>query len=352
MTRAAIDEVWYPVCELGINCTVSKIADKIYTHDGLIWNGKLWIFSGTGSTAAHVAVVLSYNLTTGVLTEEYNTALVSANASLIWRTGVIFNNELYVGLNGLTTVNEGSVWKYNSTGSMTKVLDTKNFNPPAAGVGQLGVLALCVHNNKIWAGAGNAGTGEATLYSSSDGTTWTLEHTFTGYDFIRGMASWNGKLWIGTRANASLWSYDGSAYTQISNWPAEAIYQAKELIPYNGKLYIGCVNTGTYDAKVYSYDGSTFKTEINMPADHEIYHGEVVNGQLYFAVRTSDTNATGGAVICTDGTNWRTVFRDTGVHFNHIMWVTGNGNDLYVSGSNLAQKDVLLYKAINQRTAV
>ncbi len=363
MTRPLIDEVWSPVANLSRFITITKDADKVYTHNALIWNGKLWIFCGQGAGGtAHVVIILSYNLTTGVLTEEYNSAIGIATANCIWRDGVVFNNALYAAFTGQVSgpLNRGGVWKYNSTGSMTEGLNTYATDPP----GLRGMYKLCVFNGYLYAGGGEDDV-LATLYRSATGDSgsWSVCATFPGYSWVRGMAVWNNELWVGTKKNASLWHGDGVTFSKVSNWPAEALYQAKELIPYQGKLYIGCVNTGTgsFNAKVYSYDGSTFKTEINLPLDHEVFHGDVLNGKLYFTTRVDDNAQdashmsqlpNGGAVIVTDGVNWRTAFRDTGTNFNHIHWVKGNGNDLYMSGTNTYLKNVYLWKSRNQRPAI
>lgn len=355
--RPKIDTVWERVTFMGSNAT----EDKIYNHNALSWNGKLWIFSGTGAGGQHYVTVKSFEESTHVVTEEYDSAIGLASPTpAIWRTGVVFNNNLYLGFLGLSSgpVNRGGVWKWNSTGSATQVMDTRNFSTPAAGAGQIGVTSLAVCMNKIWAGAGTDSGGEGTLYSSPDGTTWTLEHVFTGYSFVRGLACWNDELWIGTRQNASVWHTDGTTYTQVTSFPTSGTdncqYQAKELIPYGNKLYIGCVNngTGSFNAKVYSTsDGSTFTTEITMPADHEIYHGDVCGGHLYFAVRTDDS-PTGGAVIGYDGNSWRTVFRDTGINFSHVMFAKCHEGYLYVGGSNKANQPVYLYRALTERSKI
>lgn len=231
---------------------------------------------------------------------------------------------------------------------MTEVLNTNTVDPP----GLRGIYKLCEFNGYLYAGGGEDNV-LATLYRSATGAagTWSICATFSGYNWVRGLVVWNNELWVGTKGNASLWHGDGTTFTKVSNWPVEAVFQAKELIPFNNKLYIGCVNTEAYSAKIYSYNGTTFTTELNFPTDHEIFHGDVANNCLYFSVRTSDTNGTGGAVVVKDSLGWREVFRDTGLEFNHIHWVKSGGNGrLYMSGSNLEGKDAVLYSAIINRT--
>jgi hypothetical protein len=122
-------------------------------------------------------------------------------------------------------------------------------------------------------------------------------------DHVRSLRVWQQRLYIGLRGKAMLWSYDGMTFIDHGA-PPGINAQIKSLVPYGGKLFLGCVA-----AKIFSWDGSAFTLELDATAvDSEIYKGDVYAGCLYFP--TNGKNG-GGRVWKFDGTSWIQDYIDT-----------------------------------------
>ncbi len=248
-----------------------------------VWKGKLWIATGSGLNGTNKCVIYSYNIHTAAITSEYEVP-AGYSGDPYWRILKVFKGNLYAGLgNNNNVAGTGDVWRYDGT-TWSQVLNTTEYD----------IYSLEVYNDKLYAGGGSDTLGAGKLYVSSDGASWTLLKTFTA-DHVRSLKTWQGKLHIGLKINASLWSYDGSSF--VDHGAPTEINNLKSLIPYRGKLYIGCVGP-----KVFSWDGSSFIQELDATGiDSEFYHGEVYAGCLWFPTNSATT---GGRVWKYDGNAW------------------------------------------------
>jgi hypothetical protein len=125
---------------------------------------------------------------------------------------------------------------------MTWVKSTANFDTTH----DTDVWSLCIFNGKVYAGVRNSGTDDyARVYESTDGLTWTLNHTFDDMssvsdDSIVSIAVHNSKLYaLRSYAGRSyLYEYNGSAWSLTIDLYTQ--YGAKfptHLNVYGGKLF-------------------------------------------------------------------------------------------------------------------
>lgn len=119
------------------------------------YNGSLW--AGLGSLAGNSGDV--FNTTDGT---TWAISLDATTGNSIWDLET-FNGSLYASAG--FAAQEGDIWRFNGT-AWIKTWDTPNY---------VRLMALGVYDNKLWTGT----YPYARIFSSPDGTTWTLEQTLS-----------------------------------------------------------------------------------------------------------------------------------------------------------------------------
>ncbi|HEY7417488.1 MAG TPA: hypothetical protein VH593_20060, partial [Ktedonobacteraceae bacterium] len=265
-------EPWMPVATF--NTTSIKIHDMAVFHDS---NGveKLAIAEGSGIGAW----ISFYDGST--LTRQFQAPYKNYQVPAYWRSLVPFKGKLYAGLgdNAPTkpagSPTTGEVWMYNPsqpTLGWKMVLQTTLTD----------IYTMAVYNHVLYAGAGQDGSKTAQLWASSDGKNWSLVKQFNGFSYVRSLAAFKGKLYIGLKEGGVLWSYDGTTFT---NWGAPPLVtgiglsQVKSLVPFGDLLYIGCVGEGVID----TFDGQKFAVSADLSnIEVGIYKGTVANNTVFF----------------------------------------------------------------------
>ncbi len=314
-SRSTLTEKW----KSGVIVAYSNSAYTHDLHEMTTWNGDMYIAGGQGTTADGRTNVYKWDGTT--LSTAF--ALPSGyTTDTGWKDLAVFGSNLYISLShqgNEAGSGEGDIYKWDGS-TLTIVNDTVEDV----------CYPLLEWNNKLWAGCGTNNNAAGKLYSSTDGITWVLENTFTGYDTVRSFAVWNGKLWIGLRSPARLQSFDGTTYVDYGS-PGTAGgcgTQIKDITVANGKLYLSCVG-----ATIYSFDGSTFTLEYDGRTDSsETYHGVAAsNGEVFIAMKSTNGSIGNNVRRLSNGV-WSEVYNAastiSALHFcdewNGYVWCSGS----------------------------
>lgn len=213
------------------------------------------------------------------------------------------------------------------------------------------------HNGRYWLIGGNAGYDAYNLdrrysdqvWSSSDGTNWTLEVDDADFGpiFNHAVVSFQGKLWIiggyggpNYGVNRRLWSS-----TNGVDWVLEGIpefvesgaFWYNEAVVFNGRIWMigGYDNRNANDKVWSSSDGITWTLELeNAPFGGRYRHQLVTfNSQLWLIGGTDNETGKKNDVWSTyDGINWMKVTDSAGfsprvdhtsIEFNDRIWVIG-----------------------------
>ncbi|MFQ5715085.1 MAG: hypothetical protein ACE5GU_13740 [Candidatus Scalinduaceae bacterium] len=247
----------------------TEAVTKHTVHKMIVWKGKLWLAMGFGVNGTGRCVIRSYDINTDTLTDEYEVPVDNYTGAPYWRCLAIFNGNFYAGLGNHTDndTSTGDIYKYDGS-TWSKIYDG----------GHRDIYSMEVYNGKLYATTGDTGGGAGKLLVSSDGAAFTTLKTFSA-DWVRSLCSWNGRLYIGLRQSARLWSYDGSSFFDHGAPPSSS-GQVKSIIAYRGKLY--CAGSS---AIVYTFDPDTdiWTTEKDLTAtETEMYHPEVYAGSLWY----------------------------------------------------------------------
>lgn len=301
-------------------------------HDMVVWNRRLWIAQGSGLHGEGKTLIRSYDIDSRILTTEFEVPIDTYAGKPYWRVLMVFNGALYAGLGNNDNVSgTGDVYRFDGE-TWNKVLETTEND----------VYSLQVYDGKLYAGAGSDGFGAGKLYESTGGVSWRLLKTFSS-DHVRVLRTWRGRLYIGLKKAARLWSYDGTDFIDHGT-PPGLIAQVKTLVPYAGRLYIAGV-----PARVVSWDGTAFSPELDATAtDSEIYKGTVYAGCLYFP---TNRQGPGGTVWKFDGSAWTQDYVDTGTS-SQLQVVQQYGRYLWVGGGQREGHRLTLRRTLQRRAPV
>ncbi|RLF51237.1 MAG: hypothetical protein DRN24_05290, partial [Thermoplasmata archaeon] len=286
----------------------------------------------------------------GTLNSNY-TGDPSEDGCEIWRT------------DGTLTEDKKYVWEQVVGPSGTQM-------PAGFGMGIPGVRNMIVYDGLLWVGClgeptsddGITLVGENCTLWVTDGTTWK-QANHLGFDHedqsIRGMAVFDGKLYIGTEKNingdgANLYRYTGgaingdinnvdpSAWEQVFNVTADESPTFSVLKEFNGYLYIGTIQvdfSSTLDGNVNLRDGAeiyrsstgdlgTWEKVVGdgapVPAgfgnenNTGILSIEVFNGKLYVGTYNFINRAE--LWRTSDGLTWEPVILNGNGHLNFYIW--------------------------------
>ncbi len=250
----------------GVN---SSWADEIYSsvqsltsHSGKLYAGaygdngvEVWEYNGSSWTQIGGD---SLNSSWAGLPYEYLHALTS------------YNDKLYAGLGGISAGNS-EVWEYN--GSSWGKVGGDGANSSWADATYEYLYSLTTHNGKLYAGVSGEQADDAEVWEYN-GSSWGkvggdgTDSSWTGgYQYVRSLSSYNGKLYAGLgydTGSAEVWEYNGATWTQIggdavsSSW-ADATYGiVPALVTNNNKLYAGIGHNIAGMAEVWEYNGSSW----------------------------------------------------------------------------------------------
>ena len=188
------------------------------------------------------------------------------------------------------------------------------------------------------------GGGQARIYSTSDGISWTQEVTL-GVEQIFGLKSFDGYLWISAFDLAGLtgyiYSWDGTALVQrytragagntltvcsnalygsigsdvIEYSPVTGIWQiigsttflARTLGTFEGKVYVG--GGPWWSEPLWSYDGTVLHQVFNTPEIRDWYALQEYNGRFYAG---GEGGGTAPVFVTDDGVTWTAVYDPSG----------------------------------------
>lgn len=181
------------------------LASRLVKYDGTSWTVPYSGYAGAGMGSAlgvHKGN-LYFGLGTGAgkadilkssdgstFTLDYDTTVESEVKAF-----VDFKGTLYTGFSG-----SGSIYKRNdATGTWSLAVDTCDTL----------AASLEVYNNRMYVGCGNA-TGDADVYVSNNGTSWTKDLDMGNLEEVYSMQQYNGSLYAGTgfltgTTKATLW---------------------------------------------------------------------------------------------------------------------------------------------------
>ena len=176
-----------------------------------------------------------------------------------------------------------------------------------------------------WAVARSADT-DAEVYTSADGTNFSLDHTFTGKHNFACSAVFNGKLYMGSTTIPSAFLADGSVAIWSRNslgvWTEALAFSGNErsvsaLKVFNGTLYAAVSKIpnrfSEHAIDIYSTaDGTTWTLVFSTNDDSNEAGGlEVFSGKLYLSTATDvETASPNNRKIwrTDDGSTWNIVF--------------------------------------------
>ncbi len=279
-------------------------------------------------------MISSYDYLTGHVTGVEFRPPRNSYVALYWRSILPFNGRLYAGLGNNNPgkpygpVPTGQIWQFDGS-AWTQVLQTD----------QTDIYTLFVWNNQLYAGAGTDRGNDGQLWTTVDGTTWQKVRDFIGWDYVRSLASFQGKLYIGLKQPADLWSFDGSNFVEYGH-PPYMNAQVKTLVPSpdGSLLYVGGVA-----AYVYTWDGSQYTLSLDAKdtyGDSEIYKGNVYNGSVWFPTHRVINGKDRGGILELNHGHWINAYT-TQVGNGQIQVLepyNGNfyaGQSVYIKGSPL-----------------
>ncbi len=275
-TGAGDAEVWKwngtSWTKIGGDAVNSSWADSTYEQVRVLVNDATNIYAGLGSSSGD-GEVWKYDMGAGTWSKiggdstnsSWDSSSIEIVTSMFW-----LGSDLYAGLG--TGNNDNDVWKYSSGtwsqiggdnlnsgfGSTLYTLNETNAlfgtgSTVYAGVGQNAGAA-------IWSWNGSAWTQIAGSYVNSS---WGYQ----GINEIHKMATNGGKLYAGTGSDIPgegvIHEFDGSSWSVIggqginSSWSVNTIERITSLASYSGNIYAG-LGTSTGDADVWKYSGSTW----------------------------------------------------------------------------------------------
>jgi hypothetical protein len=236
---------------------------------------------------------------TKLLTSAFTAPLGTYHGLPYWRSVLPFGGSLFAGLGNSENnppagaTHTGQVWQYNGA-TWTLVLSTPLYD----------TYTLAVYNKQLYAGLGAFGLHSGQLWVTTNGKKWTMLKQFSS-DYVRSLAVFQNTLYIGLRAKAGLWTYNGTTFTNIGPPPGLTAGQSqvKSLVvsPDGTLLYLGTVNP----AQIWTWSGSAYALSLDASAtDSEIYKGTVYDGDIFFPTHAKQNGGFSGNIYRFDNGVW------------------------------------------------
>ena len=246
--------------------------------------------------------------------------------------GVTYGNGKYVAVGADDTTGNYSI--YTSTDGTT--WSTTSVGPTTAG----GFLGVTYGNGKyIAVGAVGSDDTNYSIYTSTDGTTWSTTSVGpTTAGVFLGVTYGNGKyVAVGSTNNITFGNYSIYTSTDGTTWSTTSVGPntpgAFLGVTYgNGKyVAVGSTNNITFgNYSIYtSTDGTTWSTTSVGPNTPGAFFGVTYGNGKYVTVGSTINDDTGNYSIytSTDGTIWSTTGPNTAGYFSGVTY----GNDKYVA---------------------
>jgi len=195
-----------------------------------------------------------------------------------------------------------------------------------------------VFRDRIWivGGEGSSATAVNTIYSSTDGVAWTEVGTIPTATYLFGHTVFDGRMWIAggyNDANNVYASNDGTTWTRIGGLPADN--HGGSLAVLADKLYYMGGHNGTlYDWVLASSDGATWNQTATLSPGRE-YHASISLANELVIVGGQDTTPASFSLVTTSSNG--TAFSDQPAlpvarAFTTVQWFAGTlwsvgGND-------------------------
>lgn len=237
-----------------------------------------------------------------------------------------FDSELYCcGSDNISSVHHATVWKRTGASTWSKVADVDS----SGGTEDRKGIALKAYDGVFYlaVGAPRFGYGfpsgflAAQIWESNDGTSWSLNHTFSSpFDAIGDLEVFQGKLYASVYQHYSaisfcereVWEYDGVSWSQSTVIGARTspsptseeefltrflnINDTQLLLGLGGDSFSFDAMAGTWDTgdqRIYTFDGSTWAELVNFGIDNAIVHVlaiNTLNDKVYAGVGNSYTD--------------------------------------------------------------
>lgn len=205
----------------GINWTLvtdTAAFGKRYNHGMVAFNNKLWVIGGMVYVTSATSYRDVWYSTDGVVWTQAVAAISAIPAGGISSHGcIVFNNKIFI-LHGLVNGNSLSS-VFSSTDGTTWTTVTLQGTAPTLRNG----AAYAVHNGRLYCLGGYESTAGklSTTYSTADGTTWAADvQLASGIAYAKSFAcaaSFGGYLWLvagdtSNSADTNLWYFDGTKW--------------------------------------------------------------------------------------------------------------------------------------------
>ncbi|MDQ3008171.1 MAG: fibronectin type III domain-containing protein [bacterium] len=228
------------------------------------------LYAGLGASGGDNEI-WRYTVSAGTWSKIAGDGLNSSfnNTHTIVDSMTFIGSTLYAGVTSGNTYRSGQVWELPSGGTWRQI-GGDQINDSWSVRGLQNVEVMSVHGEYLYAGTGNVGSGNATVWRF-DGSTWEFiggqgknnSWPVDTYENVLSMVSYNGELVVGlgTTANdAEVWGFDGSTWTKIggdsiNNGWSTNFEEVASLAVIDDTLYAGLGNSAN-DAEVWSYNGT------------------------------------------------------------------------------------------------
>ncbi len=248
-----------------IEYVVSMASDGTNLYAGLggsDGDGQVWKFDGSNWSKIGGNGVNS----------GWTTAQGDMSRTLMFADGKLYSGLVDISADGLYFEWDGSSWER---------LGGAGVNQSWVGYGIMTINVMQAQGGYLYAGAASGADGGALVYQF-DGSRWRVvggagvngSWPISDYRQIMSMASYKGKLYVGTgniasgaRADGDIWEWDGSTWTKVAgdgardSWnvpPVSHFGEVDSMASYDGYLYAGLGAAAT-DGQVWRYDGSTWE---------------------------------------------------------------------------------------------
>lgn len=146
----------------------------------------------------------------------------------------VWRHRLFAGIEG-----NGSVFAYGEN-AWSAALTTPNYT----------VYGLVPFQDKLY---GVTNDPAAEVWSSADGKVWRLSARLPGEKGMTGLGVYKGALYAGTTRASIYRSTDGTSWTQVGalipNAEANFTHWVRFILPFDGALYVGIEKSGIYRSK-------------------------------------------------------------------------------------------------------
>ncbi len=248
----------------------------------------------------------------------------------------------------------GWYWlQYDNTNSLPATLALPGFSTREG-------LQVAEFGNKLWLIGGFDGSYKNDVWSSSNGTTWTLATASTAFSARSDhqLLSFNNKLWLIGGSDGSIkndvWSSsDGTTWTQATASAGFSARRSHQAVVFNNKMWLIAGWDGSIKNDIWSSsDGINWTQETASAAfsaryDHQV---AVFNNKIWLIGGQGDSTSKNDVWSSSDGINWtqetsaaafsaRYNHQVTG--FNGKLWLVGgqdgvSKNDVWSSSNGIA----------------